>query len=1096
MNQPGTPLVGMYDYRLVVLSIFIAISASYGALDLGARVTAARGWIRSIWLACGASAMGLGIWSMHFIGMLAFRLPVPVAYHWPTVLLSLLAAIFGSGVALYVVSHEKMGLFQALTGSVLMGLAIAGMHYVGMAAMRLSAVYVYSPLLVSLSILIAVIASFAAIFSTFYCREDFKGTTLAKLLGAGVMGAAISLMHYTGMMAASFFPSNVLPNMSAAVGISSLGLGGIVIGTLVVQGAAIFTSSIDRQFAAQAQELQTSQRFRQIADTLRDVLVLCKPDFSEVLFANRAYEAIWGRTLESLYADPHSWLEGVHPEDRERVQNHVHLLIGGQSIENLEHRVVRPDGAMSWVRLQTHPILDDRGNCYRILVSIHEFTMRKQAEDARRQIEEQYRTVAETATDAVVSIDESSQILFVNPATSKLFGYDSAELVGRPVTMLMPEFLREVHKASLQRYLATGQRHINWQGIELIGLRRDGNEFPIEVSFGEVTKQGQRVFTGFIRDISERKLAEDRLRQVIDTIPALVWSALPDGSRDFLNQPWMKYSGLSWDDALGWGWTKAIFPEDRAIFLDEWQRALTAEEPFEREVRFRRADGEYRWFLVRAVPLRNEQGKIVKWYGTSNDIDDRKRAEDRVRLIIETIPTLVWTLRPDGAVDFVNQRWMDYTGMTLAEAINYPTRPIHPEDLPRVIEKWRPDLAAGKISEDELRLRRADGEYRWFLIRTTPLRDEEGNVVKWYGVSIDIEDRKRAERQSRELIDAIPQQIWSGPPDGTLDYGNKRWRDETGLGLEELRGDGWQKMLHPGDQDRVLKAWQESVTNGTPYEQEERHRSADGTYRWYLSRGVPLRDSDGRIVRWYGTNTDIEDRKQAEEALQHLSGQLLQSQDEERHRISRELHDSTGQNLVALATDLSQLRAAIPPSSRKLRELVSRCQELANQCIREIRTLSYLMYPPLLDESGLADAIRHFVEGFTERTGIKVELEVKGQFGRMQGDVELALFRVVQESLANIHRHSGSVRAEILLDREPDYVTVEVRDGGRGTIRKNPRTNRGIPFRIGIGISSMIERVKLIGGRLEIVSGPSGTTVRATIPIVTERDTKPWPDDA
>jgi PAS domain S-box-containing protein len=169
-----------------------------------------------------------------------------------------------------------------------------------------------------------------------------------------------------------------------------------------------------------------------------------------------------------------------------------------------------------------------------------------------------------------------------------------------------------------------------------------------------------------------------------------------------------------------------------------------------------------------------------------------------------------------------------------------------------------------------------------------------------------------AEGQSRTLIEAIPQQIWSARADGAVDFCNQRWRSDTGLELEELQGDGWQRMLHPDDRERVLKAWHESVTNGTPYMQEERHRGADGTYRWFLSRCVPLRDAEGRIVRWYGTNTDIEDRKQAEEELRRLSGQLLRSQDEERRRIAQDLHDSTGQDLVALATMLGQLRTSIP----------------------------------------------------------------------------------------------------------------------------------------------------------------------------------------
>jgi NO-binding membrane sensor protein with MHYT domain len=199
MTEFGTPLAGFYDYRLVALSIFIAMSASNMALDLGGRVTAARGWIRSAWLAGGAASMGLGIWSMHFTGMLAFNLPVPVFYDWPTVLLSLLAAILASAVALYVVSRKKMGRAQALTGSVFMGLGIAGMHYIGMDAMRLSAMCRYSPPIVVLSALIAGVASLVALVFTFDYREDFRGTTLAKVLSAAVMGAAIFLMHYTGM---------------------------------------------------------------------------------------------------------------------------------------------------------------------------------------------------------------------------------------------------------------------------------------------------------------------------------------------------------------------------------------------------------------------------------------------------------------------------------------------------------------------------------------------------------------------------------------------------------------------------------------------------------------------------------------------------------------------------------------------------------------------------------------------------------------------------------------------------------------------------------------------------------------------------------
>ncbi len=580
----------------------------------------------------------------------------------------------------------------------------------------------------------------------------------------------------------------------------------------------------------------------------------------------------------------------------------------------------------------------------------------------------------------------------------------------------------------------------------------------------------------------ESKTVEQRLRLIIDTIPTIVWRKLPDGSADFFNKHFENYTGLSLENAMGWGWMKVFHPDDHV--LEKWPADLAAGKPFETEVRLRRADGEYRWFLLRAVPRRDERGNIVKWYGTSTDIEDLKRAEDRIRLIIDTIPMMAWTVRSDGKVDFVNRRWMDYTGLSLEEEIENPTLVIHPGDLAGVMEKWVKDMSNGQPSEDEMRLRRADGEYRWFLVRTVPLRDETGNLIKWYGLSVDIEDRKHAEREWQALTDAIPQQIWSGTPDGTLDYCNERWRSYTGLELENLQGDRWQTILHPEDRDRVLKAWHESVITGTTYEQEERHRSADGTYRWFLARGVPLRNAEGRIVRWYGTNTDIEDRKTAEEELRRVSGQLFRAQEEERRRIARDLHDSTAQHLVLLTAALERLKNSAAARSIKFRGVFSEAQELAGLALREVRTLSYLLYPPMLDESGLEDAISHYVEGYGERTGVQVNVQVSPHLGRLGRDTEMVLFRVVQESLTNVQRHSGSRRAYVRLNRVEDQVLLEVRDEGRSTGRKGKEVRKILP---GVGISSMRERVRQIGGELKIESTSAGTTVRATIAVDVQR---------
>jgi C4-dicarboxylate-specific signal transduction histidine kinase len=247
--------------------VLIAVLASYAALDLAGRVTAAYGRVRSAWLTGGAAAMGLGIWSMHFKGMLTFHLPVPVSYYWPTVLLSLLVAIFASAFALYGVSRQRLGLVRALIGSLIMGSGMAAMHYIGMAAMRLAAATRFHLFVVSLSVVLAIVFSFNALMLAFDVREETKGTTLRKIGSAMVMGAAISAMHYTGMASVTFMPSATLPNMSHAVNISSLGNNGIVIVTVIVLAAAMLTSSVDRRAKAELVRLNDELEHRVVERT-------------------------------------------------------------------------------------------------------------------------------------------------------------------------------------------------------------------------------------------------------------------------------------------------------------------------------------------------------------------------------------------------------------------------------------------------------------------------------------------------------------------------------------------------------------------------------------------------------------------------------------------------------------------------------------------------------------------------------------------------------------------------------------------------------------------------------------------------------------
>jgi len=288
-------LTGSYDYRLVFLSVAIAMLASYAALDLGGRVTNARGRARLAWLGGGAFAMGIGIWSMHYIGMLAFRLPVPVEYDWPTVLLSLLCAVIASGLALFIVSRDAMTLAEAGVGGILMGAGIACMHYIGMDAMRLPAMCSYAPALVAFSVVLACVISFVALFLTFSLRSQTTTWTWEKLVCSMVMGTAIPTMHYSGMAAVSFWPAPLdRMRLSHAVGTSELGVSCIVLATLIILGLVFVTAMVDRKFFHQALELEASEhRYRLIVETASDAF-LSTDAFDRITEWNAQAERLFG----------------------------------------------------------------------------------------------------------------------------------------------------------------------------------------------------------------------------------------------------------------------------------------------------------------------------------------------------------------------------------------------------------------------------------------------------------------------------------------------------------------------------------------------------------------------------------------------------------------------------------------------------------------------------------------------------------------------------------------------------------------------------------------------------------------------------------
>ncbi len=506
-------LIGSYNYALVALSVLIAMFASYAALDLAARVTAAGGWTRAVWLLGGAGAMGTGIWSMHYIGMLAFVLPVPVAYHWPTVLLSLLAAILASVVALGVVSRQKMGAFRAVAGSVLMGAGIASMHYIGMAAMRLPAICRFNSFLIVLSVVFAVLFSLAALWITFHFRDENTGIGREKLAGAVVMGAAIPVMHYTGMAAASFTASGAPADLSHAVSISALGAAGIAAVTFMILGLALLTSWVDRRFAVQTLELQEKKLQRSEAYLAEAQRLTHTGSWAwrvpggDALHLSEEWYRIYGFDPENGPPAFEQLLQRTHPEDRAKWKGAIDRAIARKSDYEVEFRILLPDATTKYIHAVGHPVLTASGDLVEFVGSSTDITERNRAEQATSLL----AAIVESSHDAIVSKSLNGVITSWNKGAERLFGYAAEEAVGQNITMIIPPERRDEERTIIEQ-LMRGERVDH---LETVRMRKDGSLFDVSLTISPMKDALGRVVgaSKLARDITERKRAEEALRQ-------------------------------------------------------------------------------------------------------------------------------------------------------------------------------------------------------------------------------------------------------------------------------------------------------------------------------------------------------------------------------------------------------------------------------------------------------------------------------------------------------------------------------------------------------------------------------------------------------
>ena len=420
-----------------------------------------------------------------------------------------------------------------------------------------------------------------------------------------------------------------------------------------------------------------------------------------------------------------------------------------------------------------------------------------------------------------------------------------------------------------------------------------------------------------------------------------------------------------------------------------------------------------------------------------------------------------------------------------AGAVDYLSVPIVPEVLRAKVRVF------AELHRKSLQLARLNSELEQRVVDRT--QELELKAVA-------LEQLNRDLAQKNQELDAIvhtaPDIIFSRHPNGARDYISSRFYEYTGAPAGTAVGLGWLEYMHADDRERSLELWMRCVESGQLYESEYRLRGADGQYRWFRARAVPLKEPDGTVVKWYGTCSDIHDSKVLEQSiresaselermvdirtveLRRLSSRLMTLQDEERRRIAREIHDGLGQELAAAKMILDGIMAK--DSSPSMRQAANDSSQLVDRAIKQVRTISHLLHPPLLDEVGLVSALRWYLEGLSERSGIEVQLEVDPpNLGRLRPELETAIFRIIQEALTNMFRHSGARNGMVSVKEGDGRIAVTVRDDGRGIEEQVIQLR---PESVGVGIGGMRQRVSELGGRLRLANANPGTIVEVIVP--------------
>ncbi|MCS0495303.1 PAS domain-containing protein [Ancylobacter sp. MQZ15Z-1] len=619
---------------------------------------------------------------------------------------------------------------------------------------------------------------------------------------------------------------------------------------------------------------------------------------------------------------------------------------------------------------------------------------------------------------------------------------------------------------------------------------------------------------------------ERELSQLVDMVPSHLWRLTPDGEPTFFNRRMIDFLGLDVTDLEESdgsrldAFMRTIHPDDAAGFKETLKRCLVAGAGFDQIYRLRRADGAYRWMSSRAEPLRDQAGRIVQWHGVCHDIDDQMKAEEALRQsqrqlqqLIDTVPVMIWSTTDKGTPTYLNKRYIDVTGITLeglfaADGSPAPLAVTHPDDRAAATQVRTRAFETGGSYFVRYRQIRRDGSYRWTETRAEALRDDGGNILRWYGVAVDIDDMvtaqeklRRSERELQQLIDALPIHIWSWTPDGKLAYVNKRYLEH--LGLSQANFEDFAKvirgLIHPDDSVAVELVAANCLKTGDPFTMRYRRRTPDGGYRWVEGRSEPLRDQDGTVVHWYHVSIDIDDAVRAQEELRLAYENLArQSQAASLAELSASIAHEVNQPLTAIVANSHACQRWLngdTPNIERVQKIVERIIRDANSAADVVGRIRALF------RQSTESRCRTSLESIVSKTRELLADEVLRRHVRLEVDSEeglppLTLDRVqIQQVLINLVRNGmdamdtvgGDKVVGMQLRRAGDAIQIDIRDRGRGIAFPEKIFEPFFTTKehgMGMGLAICRSIVESHGGRLWAENNePRGAAFIFTLPI-------------